>query len=195
MTYELVMPTTLDALHLMLFAAAIILLFLLSLMAMRRKPSSTNPEPSTQAPIQTPIQAPIPSEPANSLKENDPESALQLLGLLQQEARFVDFLGEDLAGFKDDEVGAVARVVHEGSKKVLKQYFTMEPIRAESEESQITLQPGFSASEHRVTGNVTGEPPFTGALVHRGWRVTASNLPKLAESHDPHVIAPAEVEL
>jgi len=46
-----------------------------------------------------------------------------------------------------------------------------------------------------VTGNLVGQPPFTGSLRHRGWRVTEVRLPKLAERHDAHVVAPAEVEL
>ena len=37
--------------------------------------------------------------------------------------------------------------------------------------------------------------PFTGTLVHRGWKVTEVSLPKLAEGHDAHIVAPAEVEL
>ena len=47
----------------------------------------------------------------------------------------------------------------------------------------------------RLTGKVVGKPPFTGSLGHRGWRVTDTRLPKLAEGHDASVIAQAEVEL
>ena len=122
-------------------------------------------------------------------------SAQQLLGLLQREARFVDFVQEDVVGYTDAEVGAAARVVHEGCRKVLGEHFSIEPVRSESEGSRITLAEGFDAAAVRLTGKVVGKPPFTGSLGHRGWRVTDTLLPKLAEGHDASVIAQAEVEL
>ncbi|PSW21453.1 DUF2760 domain-containing protein [Photobacterium sanctipauli] len=129
------------------------------------------------------------------LKTSTPDSALQLLSLLQQEARFIDFMQEDLKGFADAEIGAAARVIHEGGQKVLNEYFSFAPVRTEEEETRITLPQGFNASEVRLTGNVVGEAPFTGTLIHRGWKVTDVKLPKLAEGHDAHVVAAAEVEL
>jgi hypothetical protein len=133
--------------------------------------------------------------PPPSIKETAPESALQLLALLQQESRLVDFLREDLKGFSDADVGAAARVVHEGGRRVLDQYFSLASIRDEIEESRITLAAGFNPAEIRLTGNVVGQPPFTGTLVHRGWKVVDIRLPKLATAHDVRIITPAEVEL
>jgi hypothetical protein len=129
------------------------------------------------------------------LHETDPDSALQLLGLLQQEGRLVDFLEEDVAQYSDEEIGAAVRVVHEGCRKALHDHLTLQPIRQETEGVSITLEHGFDASALRPTGNLVGEPPFTGTLAHRGWRATEIRLPKLAKDHDVHVIAPAEVEL
>jgi len=189
MEFNPAMPAAIDALHLILGA-----LFLITLVVAIVRGGKTVAAAAVDAPTQTQPVAPAPvAVPA--LKANDPVSALQLLGLLQQEARFVDFVNEDLAGFSDAEIGAVSRVVHEGSKKLLDQYFTLAPVRAEDEESRITLPAGFNPAENRVTGNVVGEPPFTGVLVHRGWRVTRAELPKLADGHDAHILVPAEVEL
>jgi len=129
------------------------------------------------------------------LHQASPDSALQLLGLLQQEGRLVDFLEEEVAQYSDAEIGAAVRVVHEGSRKALHAHLTLLPIRQEAEGARITLQPGFDASAIRPTGNLVGEPPFTGTLAHRGWRVTEVRLPKLASGHDVQIIAPAEVEL
>jgi hypothetical protein len=129
------------------------------------------------------------------LHETDPDSALQMLGLLQQEGRLVDFLEEDVAQYSDEEIGAAVRVVHEGCRKALREHLTLQPIRQEAEGVSITLEQGFDASALRPTGNLVGEPPFTGTLAHRGWRATEVRLPKLAKDHDVHVIAPAEVEL
>lgn len=129
------------------------------------------------------------------LKEPTPDAALQLLGILQREGRFVDFLEEDISGFSDTEVGAAARVVHDGCAKALHEHFDLSPVRTEEEGSKITLADGFDAAEIRLTGNVVGEPPFKGSLQHRGWRVTEVKLPKLTEEHQVKVIAPAEIEL
>jgi hypothetical protein len=132
---------------------------------------------------------------APSFKEAQPEAALQLLGLLQQEGRFIDFLEEDVTGFSDADVGAAARVVHQRCRKAISDHFKIVPIRSEQEGSRITLPEGFDASSIRVTGNVAGRLPYSGSLVHRGWRVSDVTLPKVAEAHDIRVMAPAEVEL
>ena len=133
--------------------------------------------------------------PKPLLKETLPDSALQLLALLQREGRFVDFLEENVTAYSDAEIGGAARVVHEGCRKVIRDYLQIEPVRAEAEGARLTLAAGFDAATVRLTGNVVGQPPFTGALMHRGWRVTEIKLPKLAEGHDVRVLAPAEVEL
>ena len=136
-----------------------------------------------------------PQTEAPALLETTPDSALQLLGLLQQEGRLVDFLQEDVAQYADEEIGAAVRVVHEGCRKVLNEHIILAPIRQETEGTRVTLEPGFDASAMRPTGNVVGEPPFTGSLVHRGWLADEVRLPKLAKDHNVRVIAPAEVEL
>ena len=122
-------------------------------------------------------------------------AALQLLGLMQREARFVDFIQEDVAPYTDAEIGAAARVVLEGCRKVMREHFTLSPVRSEAEGSRITLLAGFDAAAVRLTGNVVGHAPFTGTLSHRGWLVTEVKLPQLIDSQAAKVIAQAEVEL
>jgi hypothetical protein len=140
--------------------------------------------------------APEPQAAATpAVKEAGPEAALQLLGLLQRDARFIDFVEEDIAGYSDAEIGAAARLVHSGSRATLREHFTIRPVREEAEGSRVTLPDGFDATAIRLTGNVVGRAPFNGSISHRGWRVEQVRLPKLAESHDATVIAPAEVEL
>jgi len=129
------------------------------------------------------------------LREAGPEAALQLLALLQREGRFVDFVQEDMSSFSDAEIGGAARVVHDGCKKALAEHLPITPVRSEGEGDKITLAKGFDAREVRLTGNVAGEPPYTGTLAHRGWRVSEVKLPKMAEGHDAKILAPAEVEL
>ena len=202
-------PDTLDMLHLLL---GLSVLFLLIIITVRRAPvnekaaviadAKTGESAAASAAVPAPSVATAPEvKPAPvalaaaNLRSAEPESALQLLGLFQQEARLIDFLQEDLKGFSDAEVGAAARVIHEGGRRLLGEYIRLSPVRSESEESRVTLAPGFDASEVRLTGNVTGQPPFTGTLLHRGWRVDAMELPRLAEGRRLNIIAPAEVEL
>jgi hypothetical protein len=155
-------------------------------------PASPAPAPAP-APAAAPAPAPQPAPVV--IKQATPDAALQLLGLLQRDARFVDFIEEDVAGYSDADIGAAARVVHGGCRNVLREHFTIRPVRDEAEGSRITLPEGFDATAVRVTGNVVGKAPFSGSLSHRGWRVDEVRLPRLAESHDAKVIAPAEVEL
>jgi hypothetical protein len=153
------------------------------------------PVAASPAPVAAATPAPAPQPAPVVLKQATPDAALQLLGLLQRDARFVDFVEEDVANYSDADIGAAARVVHGGCRTVLREHFTIRPVRDEAEGSRITLPEGFDAAAVRVTGNVVGKAPFTGSLSHRGWRVEEIRLPRLAESHDAKVIAPAEVEL
>jgi Domain of unknown function (DUF2760) len=137
---------------------------------------------------------PAPVEPPK-LREAPTDAALQLLGLLQREGRLMDFLQEDMAAYTDAQVGAAARVVHDQCKRALDAHVTLERVRSEVEGTRVPVLKGFSPSEIRLLGHVSGEPPFEGALTHAGWRVVHIELPKLSEGHDVKVIAPAEVEL
>jgi len=140
-----------------------------------------------------PSAEPAPTAPAPQAMT--PDSALQLLSLLQQEGRLIDFLQEDVKGYSDAEIGSAVRVVHEGCNKVLERYLSLEPISEHTEGASITLESGFDASAWRLSGQVVGEPPFTGSLAHRGWRVSHIELPRVSRGHDVRILAPAEVEL
>lgn len=122
-------------------------------------------------------------------------SALAVLGAFQREGRLIDFLQQDVAGFGDDEVGAAARVVHSGCKKVLNQYLQIEPAMADAEGSVVSVPRGFDAQRVRLTGNVAGQPPFRGTLKHQGWVAKEVRIPPLNEGLDGRILAPAEVEL
>ena len=139
--------------------------------------------------------APPAPPPPPVLKIATPDAALQLLGLLQREARFVDFIQEDVAAYSDADIGGAARLVHTGCRKVLQEHFTLAPARPEAEGSRVTLPTGFDAAAVRLTGNVVGQAPFTGTLGHRGWQVTEVKLPQLTDTKAAAVIAQAEVEL
>ncbi len=188
-------PASIDMLH---FGLAILVLILMSLLFIKKRSLSIQQESSHEQQVASQPSAKTDSKPDQlpvQLRESTPDAALQLLALLQQEARLIDFTREDLTGFSDADVGAAARVVHEGSKKALDSYFSFAAIRSEDEDTRVTLPQGFNAAEVRLTGNVVGEAPFTGTLIHKGWKVTDVKLPRLAEGHDTSLVAPAEVEL
>ncbi|WP_296948629.1 DUF2760 domain-containing protein [uncultured Massilia sp.] len=149
----------------------------------------------TAAPTPAPTMAPTAAPTPAPLRVATPESALQLLGLLQREARLVDFANENITVYSDADIGAAARVVHEGCARVLREHFTIAPVRNELEGARVTLPEGFDAASVRLTGNVVGKAPFSGTLNHRGWRAMDVRLPQLAEKHDASIVAPAEVEL
>lgn len=120
---------------------------------------------------------------------------LRLLALLQREGRLLDFLLEDIQGAADEQVGAGVRELHRKAQAVVKEHLVLEPVLPQSEGETVEVPPSFDPSAIRLTGNVTGQPPFRGVLQHHGWRVKNYTLPTLPEGQDPFVLAPAEVEL
>jgi hypothetical protein len=153
--------------------------------ARKSLPSTTTDDSPTIVPVQV-----VPSTP-----EKEHASALYLLAMLQREGRLVDFLQEEVASFSDSEVGAAARIVHQGCRKVVQQYLALEPVLKDSEGARVSVPQGFDAQRIRLTGNVPGQPPFQGSLKHHGWATTHVKLPDVPAALDLRVIAPAEVEL
>jgi len=207
-------PTTFDLWHVCLAGTAALLALILIVLLLtmvvglarcKNKPALQTPQQAAPTPepvikivekiveVEKLVHAPAP-EPV-ILKESTPDAALQLLGLLQKEARFIDFIKEDITGYSDADIGVAARVVHEGCNKAINEHFTLAPVRSEQEGGKVTLPQGFDAATVRLTGNIVGAAPFTGILVHKGWQVTNIRLPKLTQGHNAAILAAAEVEL
>ena len=144
---------------------------------------------------------PAPTERPKKAVEQQPQipdyaAAVQFLGIFQKEGRLIDFLHENLEQYEDAQIGAAVRVVHEGCRKALNKHFTLKHILDTREGEAHTVPANFSATEIRLTGNVVGEPPFNGTVVHRGWRVERVNLPKIMKfDENDMILAAAEVEL
>lgn len=139
--------------------------------------------------------APVAVKPVELPPERRHAAGLAVLALLQREGRLIDFLQEDMAAYSDAEIGGAARVVHAGCRKVLVDQLTLEPVLRDAEGAAIKVPAGFDAQRIRLTGNLAGQPPFTGTLKHHGWLATSVRLPTVSETLDPRVLAPAEVEL
>jgi hypothetical protein len=151
------------------------------------------PPEEKEKPIEKPIEKPKAETPKTATLHR--EGALAFLGLLQREGRFVDFVRESLDTYSDGDIGAAARDVHRGCRKVIEQYLTLEPVMPGAEEEKVTVPKGFDPAEVRLIGEAKGEPPYRGTLRHHGWRVVDAKLPTLTDGVDRAVIAPAEVEL
>jgi hypothetical protein len=140
-----------------------------------------------------PLVNPPPPEPAKPPKLSG--EPLRLLALLQREGRLLDFLLEDISGASDEQVGAGVRELHAKSQKVVKEHLSLEAVLPGQEEQWVDVPAGFDPSAIRLTGNVTGDPPFRGVLKHHGWRVKGYKLAAPPAGQDDLVVAPAEVEL
>lgn len=149
------------------------------------------------------IQAPPTPEPAEpEATTGDEESApvtetgvLSLLHILQREGRLIDFLRENIAAFNDEQVGAAARAIHGDCQKALDEHLEIEAVLSQAEGSNVVIDKGFDPSAIRLSGNLSGDPPYRGTLKHHGWRITTTSVPERPESQDERVIAPAEVEV
>lgn len=123
------------------------------------------------------------------------QAHLRLLHYLQQASRLIDFIKEDITSFNDAQVGAAVRKIHQDCALSLEELVSIRPLKDEMEGSTIQVPKGYNPAEIKVVGKVKGDPPFTGILVHRGWKALKRSLPKKTGEQVPEVICPAEVEV
>src|SRR6516225_1466269 len=95
---------------LVIFVATILLLF--AVLTDRRKAEGGRPAGETVS------AAPPTLSPNQSNAE-----VVNFLAILQEKGRLVDFLMDDIKSYSDAQVGAAARVLHEGCKAVLLEHF------------------------------------------------------------------------
>jgi hypothetical protein len=138
---------------------------------------------------------PVPARVAAKIADH--VEAVTVLGLFQEKGRLVDFLMNDITPYNDEQVGSVVRAVHQGCKAALLEHFTIEPVASQNEGAEITVPVGSGADEFRLVGNLSGESPFRGVLIHKGWRVKSVKLPRALHVDGSRLptIAPAEVEV
>jgi hypothetical protein len=138
-----------------------------------------------------PAAAPMPELPKAS------DGALQILGILQRDARLIDFLMEDIAGYADDQVGAAVRNLHSNCRTTLIRHFTLVPVIDSVEGTFQKLDPAKAPDPNRLKllGNVPASGKANGGILrHKGWVADTVNLPSIGKQ-DVKVIAPAEIEV
>ncbi len=148
--------------------------------ASARIPAPAKPQPAA---------TPTPQRPVRS-------DAVSLLATLQREARFVDLVQENLDQYTDEQVGAAARDVLRDCRSVIDRLFELQPVVDRQEGQSVDIPAGFDTGRFRLTGNVAGQPPFSGSLVHHGWQAARCEMPRWSGSDEAaDVVAPAEVQL
>lgn len=136
-----------------------------------------------------------PSQPAPAPKPARSE-AITLLAALQREARFVDLVSESLGDYSDQQIGAAAREVLEESGKVIDRMFGLQPLTDAADGSEMATPESFEPAEYRLTGNVSGVPPFRGTVAHHGWKATRCDVPKWNGADSTRmIVAPVEIEV
>ena len=169
-----------------------LLVVALSFYGSRKGSVISEPAPAAVSPP-PPVTVQTPAPPANRAEAE----VVAFVALLQEKGRLVDFLMEELASYDDAQVGAAARVVHQGCRQILQEHFNISAVSEAEEGSQVTVPAGYFADEYRFVGKLSGNPPFTGKLVHKGWKTESVKLPRIVKSDGKRlsVIAPAEVEV
>ncbi len=71
---------------------------------------------------------PVKAAPPPKPQAGPADGAVQILSLLQRDARLVDFLMEDISGYSDEQVGAAVRDVQAQSKQSLERYLQFQPV-------------------------------------------------------------------
>ena len=161
----------------------------------REVPVEARREPAREIIRETIVQVPVETVREIVKRIPDTHGPAQLLALLQQDGRLIDFLYENIDLYDDERVGAVARAIHDKCRKTLFKYIALEPIRAEKEGEMVTLGSDYDASSIRVTGAGSAQVAMFGTLKHRGWRAAKIELPPSLNGADPTIVMPAEVEV
>lgn len=152
-------------------------------------------EPKTVSPKTKKRPAEDPRKIKEEKREQDRRLYLYLISLLQREGRLLDFFSENLDLYEDSQIGAAVRNIHQNCKKVVDKHLSLQPVVNKNEGEEIVVESDFDPNAIKLTGNVTGDPPFKGILRHKGWQTEKPELPTLSPGQDSSIIAPAEVEI
>lgn len=122
--------------------------------------------------------------------------AVSLLSALQREARLIDLVKEPLDGYSDAQIGGAAREVLKNSAAVLERMFGLVSLTEVEDGGSLTTPDLFDPAEFRLMGNVTGKAPFTGTVLHHGWKVTRCDIPQWnGKMESAKIVAPIELEV
>jgi hypothetical protein len=141
-------------------------------------------------------EAEAPKEP----RAKSSDGALQLLGILQRDARLIDFFLEDIGPYTDEQVGGAVRNVHAQCQETLKKYFRLAPV-IDGVEGTFAKPDSAGALARdaaavKFIGNLPPQgKPAGGMLRHKGWRVDSHQFPESNSKQNLSILAPAELEV
>jgi hypothetical protein len=138
-----------------------------------------------------PAPAAPPTPPKPQAGPND--GAVQVLSILQSDARMIDFLMEDISAYSDDQVGAAVRDIQSKAHETLQRYLKLAPV-VDGVEGVYVKTEGLGKGAYKLVGNVppNGKAPG-GLLRHKGWRAEKVDLPAAAPAGG--LLVPAEIEV
>jgi hypothetical protein len=136
--------------------------------------------------------APVKPAPPPKVQAGPVDGAVQILSILQRDARLVDFLMEDISAYSDEQVGAAVRDVQQQSRQSLERYLRLAPV-IDGVEGTFTKIDTLEQTAVKLVGNVppSGKAPG-GLLRHKGWTAEKVDLPAAPPGS---VLAPAEIEI
>jgi hypothetical protein len=135
---------------------------------------------------------PIKATPAPKPQSGPNDGAVQILSVLQRDARLVDFLMEDISAYSDEQVGAAVRDVQLQSRQTLERYLKLQPV-IDGVEGDFTKTEGLAAASVKLVGNVPPSGKAAGGVLrHKGWKAEKVDLPTLPPGN---ILAPAEIEV
>jgi len=121
------------------------------------------------------------------------DGAVQILSILQRDARIVDFLMEDISSYSDDQVGAAVRDIQSQAREALQRYMKLAPV-VDGVEGVYVKTDGVAKGAFKLVGNVPANGKAPGGLLrHKGWKADKVELPTAPPAGG--LLAPAEIEV
>lgn len=121
------------------------------------------------------------------------DGAVQILAILQRDARLIDFLMEDVSSYSDEQVGAAVRDVHGQAREAIGRYLRLAPV-VDGVEGVYVKTDSIANGAFKLIGNVPPSGRAAGGLLrHKGWKAEKVELP--AGKPADGLLAPAEIEI
>ena len=155
------------------------------------------PTSESQSSITSDFQDRAPSHISHQRSE-----AIELLVALQREARFIDFIKDDLSdtNCSRDTLFEVVKMVHDRCAETCEKYFAIIPLVGEIKQGASKAPKGDSAHEKNTTQlkstteDANSQP--NKRIIHPGWYATRCDLPVWqGDKKDEFILAPREYEV
>ena len=125
--------------------------------------------------------------------------ALELLAALQRDARFIDFIKEDISSCDDVSLAAAARTTHDRCAETLERFFQIRPLSHVPEGDTTIIDPAAqNPARLRISGAASHAfgTEVACRVAHAGWIAEKCDPPRWSgKEEDALVLAPVELEI